>query len=699
MSYKAISLIILSLMVVASTDEPLAKSETYSLDTLLSTVSAIWAGDIDNDRVPEIIVGGIMYEEGISKGTLVKIEKGKISSLARLPSTSRTLVMAISNAAEERGREIIVGSQGLYIYTSWGQLLEEKSTVGDVSAVMAVEVTGEDFDRVIFGTSQGDVVLLSGLVEQSTFTVPRGVRYLLQRDETTLYVITSHGVHCRTMMGEEIWSYTVQEEIRSAAVYDDNDDSLMELIILSGSDGYLLSHDGKSRKFLSFSFTPLSCTVSDVTGDGNSDLILTNNKGHLLVYAHLKEQIQSTYVERVEDNVPLLFTADINTDGRPDLLFGGVTTLTIFENTVTAQKPVTKGDILLSQAEDYTQKREYERALSDYREAEEFFTETGDEEKAALCRTNIAALTEILDHLTRAESAYTTGQQFYAEDSYLEAKLQFETAAQEYAFLAQEDEYYLSFQEDAQSMARESYLALAETYYEQGMAAYEEEEYNQARDLLEKALPIYSELGSEKTSSVEATLDEIEKMAIQVEDGDEKNYLLYGIIIAAIALVIFGLGASRKKVSARLEKGHVYLLLESQPKKSIQLMKEYDRLGYEGLVISRLPAEQVQKKLKKQKILQLSSAAKEDTISPDNVVNILLRMKEFMTSKKPSILLLDGIDYIALQNSFEDSLNLIQKLIESVTLYKAILLVSVNPKSLEEKELIQLEEEMELLEL
>jgi tetratricopeptide (TPR) repeat protein len=345
------------------------------------------------------------------------------------------------------------------------------------------------------------------------------------------------------------------------------------------------------------------------------------------------------------------------------------------------------------------QKREYERALKDYREAEAFFIEKGDEEKAALCRTNITELNEILDHLTRAESAYSTGIQLYTEDSFVEAKLQFETAAQEYAFLAEEDDYYRSFQEDAQTKARESHLALADKYYEQGMAAYEEEEYDQASDLLEKALVIYSELGSEKTSSIEATLDEIEKMVIQVENGDERNVLLYGIIIAAIVLIVFGLGASRKKVSARLDKGHVYLLLESQPKKSIQLMKEYDRLGYEGLVISRLPAEQVQKKLKKQKILQLSSAAKEDTISPDNVVNILLRMKEFMTSKKPSILLLDGIDYIALQNSFEDSLNLIQKLIESVTLYKAILLVSVNPKSLEEKELIQLEEEMELLEL
>lgn len=699
MSCKGISLIILFLMAVSSTEEPLVKSETYPLNAVLSTVSALWAGDVDGDRVPEIIVGGIMYEEGTSKGTLIEIEKGKISKLARLPSTSRTVVMTICNADEGRGKEIVVGSQGLYIYTSWGQLLDEKSTVGDVSALMAVNVQGENLDTVIYGTSQGNVVVLSELTTQSTFTLPRGVRYLLPRDESTLYVITSHAIHCRTLSGEEVWSHTVQEEIRSAAAYDSTPDAQKELIVLSGSHALLLSSEGESRNLLSFSFIPLFCTVSDITGDGKSDLILINDKGHLLLYSNLKQQVQSTFVERVEETVPLLFAGDITTDGKPDVVFGGGATLTIFENTVAAQTPVTKGDILLSQAQDYTQRREYERALNDYQEAEEFFTEQGNEEKAAQCRARITELTEILDHLSRAQSAYQRGIELYDEGTYLEAKIQFETAAQEYEFLAQNDEYYTSFQLEAQTKARGSYQALAERYYEEGMAAYEEEEYNQAKDLLEKAVALYTELGSEKASSIQETLDEINDMVLPIENGEERNVLLYGGIIAAVVLIMFGLVVSRKKVSARLEKGHVYLLLESQPKKSIRLMREYGRLGYDGLVISRLPAEQIQKKLKKQKILQLSSATKEDTISPDNVVNILLRMKEFMTSKKLSILLLDGIDYIALQNSFEDSLNLIQKLIESVTLYKAILLVSVNPKSLEEKELIQLEEEMELLEM
>jgi tetratricopeptide (TPR) repeat protein len=686
-------------MVLSSTEEPLMKSETHSLNSVMSTLSALWAGDLDGDRVPEIIVGGIMYEAGISKGTLVEIEKGKISSLARLPSTSRTVVMTVGNAVEDKGKEIVVGSEGLYVYTSWGQLLREKSTVGDVTALLAVDMEGEALDKIIYGTSQGQVVFLSGLEEQSEFTVPRGVKYLFQRDETTIYVITSHTVHCCTMMGEQVWSYAAQEEIRSVAGYDVDNDSHIELIILSGSRASLLSYDGKSRNLLSFSFVPSSCVVSDITRDGKPDLILTNTKGYLLVYSDLKQQVQSTYVERVEDTIPLLFATDITADGKPDIIFGGVSSVIIFANSVATQVSVTKGDILLSQAKDYAQKREYERALNDFTEAEKFFTESGDAGKAAECRTYIDELSEIVDILSRARFAYDEGIRLHEEGDFLNAKIQFEAAVQEYELLAQKDDYYTSFKEDAYTKAQESYLALADAYHEQGEAAYQEGGYKEARDLFEKAAAIYTELGNEKALSIQERLDEIEKMVIEVENGEERNLLLYGGIGVAAVLIVFGLVVSRKKVSARLEKGHVYLLLESQPKKSIQLMKEYSRLGYEGLVISRVPAEQIQKKLKKQKILQLSSAVKEDSISPDNVVNILLRMKEFMTSKKSSILLLDGIDYIALQNSFEDSLNLIQKLIESVTLYKGILLVSVNPKGMEEKELIQLEEEMELLEL
>ncbi|MBU7032561.1 MAG: DUF835 domain-containing protein [Theionarchaea archaeon] len=675
------------------------KSETHSLTALMSTVSALWAGDLDGDRIPEIIVGGITYEAGISKGILVEIERGKISSLARLPSTSRTVVMTVGNAVEDKGKEIVVGSQGLYVYTSWGQLLREKSTVGDVTALMAVDVEGETLDKIIYGTSQGHVVFLSELEEQTKFTVPRGVKYLFQRDESSLYVVTSHAVHCRTMTGEQVWSYTAQEEIRSVTGYDVDNDSNLELIILSDSRASLLSYDGISRNLLSFSFVPLSCVVSDVTRDGKPDLILTNNKGSLLVYSDLKQQVQSIYVERVEDIIPLLSVTDITVDGKPDVIFGGVSSVTIFANSVAAQIPVTKGDILLSQAKDYAQKRDYERALNDFTEAEKFFIETGNAAKAAECRTQIDELTEIMELLSRARSAYDEGIRLHEEGDFVNAQIQFETAAQEYGLLIEKDEYYTPFKEDASAMAKESYAALADAYHEQGEAAYQEGEYGEAKDLFEKAVAIYTELGNEKALSTQERLDEIEKMVIKVENGKEENFLLYGGIIIASILIVFGLVLSRKKVSARLEKGHVYLLLESQPKKSIQLMKEYGRLGYEGLVISRVPAEQIQKKLKKHKILQLSSAAKEDSISPDNVVNILLRMKEFMTSKKSSILLLDGIDYIALQNSFEDSLNLIQKLIESVTLYKGILLVSVNPKGLEEKELIQLEEEMELLEL
>ena len=179
----------------------------------------------------------------------------------------------------------------------------------------------------------------------------------------------------------------------------------------------------------------------------------------------------------------------------------------------------------------------------------------------------------------------------------------------------------------------------------------------------------------------------------------EENLLVYAAVPVAAVIVLGVFLATRKKVSAKLEKGHIYLILEPQPRKGLQLVKEYGRLGYDGLVISRLSPEQMRKKkLKKQKILQLSSATKEDSIPPDNVVNILLRMKEFMTSKRNSILLLDSLDYIVIQNTFEDALSLVQKLAESVTLYKGIVLVSLNPKSLDEKELILLEGEMELLE-
>lgn len=706
MPRKCIPLILLSFMALLSVEAfceqevIFEQGENYNLGNEVSTLLAIWAGDLEGDRVPEILAGGIVYGPGTSKGTLIMIRRNEASSFASIPSQSRTLVITVGNALEGREREIVVGSQGLYIYSRTGRLLMERSTPGDVTALQVGNFRETELDEIIYGTSGGDVVYLTGFEPEYQFSMGETIEFIFHREQDTFYVVTSRSIDCRKADGEELWSHPVKGEIRSAVTYDVNNDGKKEIIYISGSDIYTLSFDGqKENLILSPPALPLTLLVEDLSADGKPDLVIFTNNDRVIVYSNLKDEVQSFYVKREADETPILFSADVIRDGKVDLIYGGATQVLVFKNVVPSGELITRGQLLLSEGEELFQQREYERALAKFEEAEKVFILAGKEDLAAQCQQYILEVTETTESLSRAESALSEGEQLYSEGEYEEARAQFETAHTEYAQLTETDSYYDQYQKEASDGIEKCDLAVADQYFAEGERLEGEMQYTEAKDSFLKAKAIYSRLGNDKENVCSERIAEIDRILEEQLKKEQINLLLIPAAVFLVALIVLAaLLATRKKVSAKLEKGHVYLLMESQPKKSIQLIKEYGRLGYEGLVITRLSPEQVQKKLKKQKILQLSSGAKEDSIPPDNVVNILLRMKEFMTNRKESILLLDGLDYIAIQNTFDDALSLIRKLAESVTLYRGILLVSLNPKSLEEKEIMLLGEEMEPLE-
>lgn len=696
---RVIPLIFLSLIALANAEVAFEQKEPYDLSKEMSTLSALWAGDVEGDHIPDILVGGIRYEAGMSKGTLIMIRQNEISPLAEIPSTSRTVVLTVCDAVEESGREIVAGSNALYVYSRSGRQLAERSIVGDVVALLSVNFDKTGLDEIIYGTSTGDVVYLVDLEPEYAFSVIGKVRFILA-GEDIFYVITSHSIYCRKASGEQLWSQAEKGEIMGALTYDINNDGKRELLYISGSSIYSLSPDGQQRTLvLTPQALPLSFVVEDVTQDQKPDLILVNAVDRLIVYSNLKDVIFSLFFRREADEIPFLYVADVTRDGKIDIVYGGINKVWVFENVSTAEEPITQGQTLFSQGEELLSQREYEKALGKFEEAKNFFIQMKEEEWAARCSEYIAEIKEIMEILGRAESAFNDGKELYSRGEFEEAKIQLQTALEEYSLLSEKDSYYSQFIEQAGDLIDQCDLSIADQYYILGEEALEKMQYQEAITQFEKAEAIYSGLGSEKAQLCLEKIEDIRKILREAEEKEQMNLLISVGVVFVCMVAMSAFLATRKKVSAKLEKGHAYLLTESQPKKSLQLMKEYSRLGYDGMVISRLSPEQVRKKLKKQKILQLSTATKEDSIPPDNVVNILLRMKEFMTSKKDSILLLDGLDYIAFQNTFEDALNLIQKLIESVILYKGILLVSVNPKSLEEKELVLLEEEMELLEL
>ncbi|MBU7022895.1 MAG: DUF835 domain-containing protein [Theionarchaea archaeon] len=699
---KVIPLMLLTLLALAAADGVFEQKETYDLSKQMSTLLSLWAGDIDGDRTAEILAGGIVYEGAISKGILVQIKRNDISVLAKIPSTSRTVVVTVCDATADTGQEIVVGANDLYVYTKGGKLLDTKSSGGDVTAVRAIDTEDSPLNEIVYGTSSGEVLYLVNLEKKQQVSVMKSVSQILNRDNNTFYVIAGQSIHCMNTSGEKLWLHNAQGEITSAAVYDTNNDAVNELIYIAGPSIYTLSSDGKKETLLMTpSNRPLSLLVGDFTDDGKPDLVVADSKDSVAIYSNLKEQVDSQVFRREGSEIPILFAANVVGDQKIDLIYGGATKIQVLENIIPSAELVTRGQQVLSEGKGLLVEREYERAKSKFEEAERIFSLGGEEELAAECQEYIDQITELLKRKSEAEKAIKEGKDLFSQEQYEQAKIQFELAAQEYGLLADQDSFYQSYADEAQTLMNQCDEAIADQYFDAGVESLSNKQYEEAKGYFEAAEAIYSQIGS--SEKAELCLEKIQQIQSEQEkkpvEKDMTLFLYAGgvLLLAAVAVVVV---ATRKKVSTKLEKGRLYLLLEAQSKKGLQLIKEYGRIGYEGLVISRLPPEQLRKKkLKKQKILQFSSTSKEDSIPPDNVVNILLGMKEFMTSRESSIILLDSLDYLIIQNSFEDAFSFIQKLAESVTLYKGIVLVELNPKSLEERELVLLEGEMELLEM
>lgn len=139
-----------------------------------------------------------------------------------------------------------------------------------------------------------------------------------------------------------------------------------------------------------------------------------------------------------------------------------------------------------------------------------------------------------------------------------------------------------------------------------------------------------------------------------------------------------------------LELGKSYLYLEPKPEKSISALKQMISVGVPGLVITREDPKAVRKKhgIETTPILWLTNSSPDgEFVDPHNIVGLSLTVNDYMSNAKQSIVLMDGITYLITQNQFETVLGLIQYLRDNAVKQDAILLLSLNGKTLQEREL------------
>ena len=147
--------------------------------------------------------------------------------------------------------------------------------------------------------------------------------------------------------------------------------------------------------------------------------------------------------------------------------------------------------------------------------------------------------------------------------------------------------------------------------------------------------------------------------------------------------------------------GTPYLIMESKPFLSYTLFQSILKAGRPGLVLSRHHPSKLREMgliTIPNQIFWLSKVPGEGHIEATNIGELLQTILDFISYHSTSIIVLDGFEYLIVNNGFDTMLRLLQRVNDAVMQANSILVLPVNPNSLSSKELAIMSREMFVLE-
>src|SRR3989475_206604 len=138
------------------------------------------------------------------------------------------------------------------------------------------------------------------------------------------------------------------------------------------------------------------------------------------------------------------------------------------------------------------------------------------------------------------------------------------------------------------------------------------------------------------------------------------------------------------------------MALEATPEEAYRLFLIAHNTGKKGMIITRLFPQKVRERfgLKDLPIVWLSNVGKEDSVRPKDLEKLSLAAEQFLSREK-GVVLLDAIEYLVTNNNFLTVLRLVQSIRDQVAVNNGVLLLSVNPSTLDAHQMTLLEREVD----
>ncbi len=141
------------------------------------------------------------------------------------------------------------------------------------------------------------------------------------------------------------------------------------------------------------------------------------------------------------------------------------------------------------------------------------------------------------------------------------------------------------------------------------------------------------------------------------------------------------------------EEGKSHLVKEKKPDGAILRFTEMLGKGHAGLVITRQHPNHVFRKYKLSdvRVIWLSTTLGKDYVDPHNLNSLTGLVNAFLQDNNHGVVLLDGLEYLVVHNDFERVLKFIEYLDELIMQRQAILIISLDDRAFDSRQLALLE--------
>jgi len=153
-----------------------------------------------------------------------------------------------------------------------------------------------------------------------------------------------------------------------------------------------------------------------------------------------------------------------------------------------------------------------------------------------------------------------------------------------------------------------------------------------------------------------------------------------------------------KQVSTPLkydvELREVYLIEEERPEKAYDMFADLVKHGFRGFGICRTHPGKVREKygLEKTPVMWLSEIERRqvEQVGPQDIPKLVYLVSEFIKRAQPAVVIVEGVEYLVVQNDFRTVLKLLNTLSDYVATSESVLLLPVNPHALPEHQYVML---------